>query len=291
MKLCLFDRWRVGIVGDDGVRDVTSAVPGHEPDPTSAFWVRLCRDFEQLRPRLEAVAAEVRPVPLDQVTLAPPALNPSKIVAAASNYGDHVQEMAPRVPDGWMLDFDTFLKAPSSLLAPGGTIELPDVGDREIHHEVELAVVIGRRARDVDEADALDHVLGYTGLMDTTVRGGGDRSRRKSYDTFTPLGPWVVTRDEVADPHDVDLELLVNGQTRQSANTNHLLVTIPAMLAHASRILTLHPGDIFATGTPAGVGPIVPGDEIVARVGGVGTLTASVRARTPQAVAAGHRPG
>lgn len=290
MRLCLFDEWRVGVVDGDTVIDVTAAVPGHEPDPTSAFWVRLCRDFDRLRPQLEQAAAQSPAVPLAQVALRPPALNPSKILAAASNYGDHVTEMAPKVPDGWMLDFDVFLKAPTSLLAHGGTIELPEV-EPEVHHEIELAAVIGRRARDLDEAEALDCVLGYTAIMDTTVRGGGDRSRRKSYDTFTPLGPWMVTSDEIADPHDVDLELRVNGEVRQQANTNHLLVTIPAMIAHASRIMTLNPGDVFATGTPAGVGPIAPGDEIVARVGGVGTLTASVRARAPRAAAAGRAAG
>src|SRR5690625_724047 len=101
MKLCLFDQWRLGVVLDEGIADVTAAVPGHEPDPTSAFWVRLCRDFDRLRPELEKATTEARLLSLDKVTLLPPALNPSKILAAACNYGDHVQEMEPRVPDGW----------------------------------------------------------------------------------------------------------------------------------------------------------------------------------------------
>lgn len=272
MRLCLFDDHRLGVVEGDAVYDVTEALDGHDTGFATPFWVRFCREHHTVLPSIERLRARVEPKPLTAVTLRAPVLNPSKIVAAASNYGDHVQEMAPRVPDGWMLDFDVFLKAPSSLAGPGSTVVLPDVGDREIHHEIELALVIGTEASNIDEAEAMDYVLGYTGLIDFTVRGSGDRSRRKSYGGFTPVGPWLVTADALPKPHEVDLRLWVNDELRQDASTSHLLVSIPAMLAHTSRIMTLYPGDVFATGTPAGVGPVKPDDRVVGEVGGIGRL-------------------
>ncbi|MPZ88144.1 MAG: FAA hydrolase family protein [Nitriliruptorales bacterium] len=276
MRLCLFDDYRLGVVEGDAVYDVTGALDAHDTGFATPFWVRLCREHETVLPRIEKLRTRAEPKPLTAVTLRAPVLNPSKIVAAASNYGDHVQEMAPRVPDGWMLDFDIFLKAPSALAGPSSTVALPPVGDREVHHEIELAVVIGKEAAHIDEAEAMDYVLGYTGLIDLTVRGSGDRSRRKSYNGFAPVGPWLVTSDEVPNPHDVDLRLWVNEELRQAASTSHLLVSIPAMLAHTSRIMTLLPGDVFATGTPAGVGPVKPADRVVGEVGGIGRLEVNI---------------
>lgn len=282
MKIALFDEHRLGVVRGDSVVDVTGALPAHDAGLAANFWVRLCADLPRLRPELERLAATGEGRPLSSVTLRAPVLNPSKIMAAACNYADHVTEMRPRIEDGsdsWLLNFDVFLKAPSSIADPGACVAIPRIEDREVHHEVELGVVIGREGRDIPESEALDHVLGYTALIDITLRGNGDRSRRKSYDGFTPVGPWLVTADEIDDPHDLDLRLWVNGEERQSANTNQLLVTLPAMISYASRVMTLKPGDLFATGTPAGVGTIEPGDTVVARVGGVGELTVTVAAR------------
>ncbi len=281
MKLCIFNDYRVGVVDGDSLRDVTAAVPGHQGRASSFFWVEMCRDFEQIRPTLADAAKTAPGLPLDQVKLHAPVLNPPKIIAAASNYSDHVTEMQSRVDMTWMLDFDIFLKAPSSVLDPFGEIRLPPVRDREAHHEVELAVVIGRTGADIPEEEALEYILGYTILLDITVRGKGDRSRRKSYDTFSPIGPWLVTADDIADPHDLDLKLWVNEDLRQDANTNHLLVSIPGMISYASSIMTLQPGDVFSTGTPAGVGPINPGDSIRATIEGIGTLRVSVGERQP----------
>lgn len=275
MKLCLFDDYRLGVVEDDAVLDVTDALNEYDRGFLTPSWVRFCRDHESVLPRIRQLKDSVQPRRLAEVRLRAPVLNPSKVLAAASNYGDHVQEMAPRVQE-WMLDFDIFLKAPSSVTGPGSTVALPAVDGQEIHHEIELAVVIGRQARNIDEEDALHYVLGYTGLIDITVRGSGDRSRRKSYDGFAPAGPWLVTADELPDPHEVDLRLWVNDELRQDASTSYLLVSIPAMLAHASRIMTLLPGDVFASGTPAGVGPINAGDRVVAEIGGIGRLVVDI---------------
>lgn len=281
MKLAVFDDLRLGVVRDDAALvDVTGALPQWDNGYAANWWLRLCHDFAALRPRLERAAAEGQPIPLERVRLRAPVLNPSKIIAAASNYGAHREEMRGRFapPGSWLGEFDVFLKAPSSIIGPGDTIVLPEVGDREIHHESELAFVIGRGGKDIPVERALDHVLGYTILIDVTVRGEGDRSRRKSYDTFTPIGPYLVTADEIGDPHALRIELWVNDQKRQDVNSGEMLVKIPEMIAYASRVMTLCPGDVFTTGSPAGVGQIHDGDTLVTQISRIGRMTNFVQA-------------
>ncbi|MBX5489678.1 MAG: fumarylacetoacetate hydrolase family protein [Chloroflexi bacterium] len=281
MKLAIFNELRLGVLrGDDALVDVTAALPQWDNGYAANWWLRLCHDFAELRPRLERAAAEGQPVPLSQVRLRAPVLYPSKIIAAASNYGAHREEMRGRfTPAGsWLGEFDVFLKAPSSIIGPGDTIVLPEVGDREIHHESELAFVIGRGGKDIPVERALDHVLGYTILIDVTVRGAGDRSRRKSYDTFTPIGPYLVTADEIGDPHALRIELWVNDQKRQDVNSGEMLTKIPEMIAYASQVMTLCPGDVFTTGSPAGVGQIHDGDTLVTQISKIGRMTNHVKA-------------
>ena len=281
MKLAIFNELRLGVLrGDDALVDVTAALPQWDNGYAANWWLRLCHDFAELRPRLERAAAEGQPVPLSQARLRAPVLYPSKIIAAASNYGAHREEMRGRfTPAGsWLGEFDVFLKAPSSIIGPGDTIVLPEVGDREIHHESELAFVIGRGGKDIPVERALDHVLGYTILIDVTVRGAGDRSRRKSYDTFTPIGPYLVTADEIGDPHALRIELWVNDQKRQDVNSGEMLTKIPEMIAYASQVMTLCPGDVFTTGSPAGVGQIHDGDTLVTQISKIGRMTNHVKA-------------
>lgn len=296
MKLALFDDARLGVVstGPGGsvvgatVVDVTSALPWvHDPDPLTAGWWRaLCRDFEGLRPVLEKAAAEGPAVSLERVSLRAPVLAPSKIVAAASNYGEHVAEMhgvqertLGRV-EAWMMEFDVFLKAPSSIVGPGAEVVLPaEVVARglEVHHESELVVVIGTGGRDIALDEAMGHVLGFTAGLDITVRSPADRSKRKSYDSFSPLGPWIVTRDEVGDGGDLDILLTCGGVVRQSVNTADLLSPVPQIVAYASSIMTLNPGDVVFTGAPPGVGPITAGETLDMRISRIGSMTVSVR--------------
>src|SRR4029079_10549899 len=143
-----------------------------------------------------------------------------------------------------------FLKANSSLSGPADPIVLPPLRNRETHHECELAIIIGKGGRDIPLQSALDHIFGYSCLLDLVVRGKEERVMRKSFDTFCPLGPWIVTADEIADPFDIGLELRVNGELRQKANTRDLIVDIPNMITMASSTMTLFPGDIIATGAP-----------------------------------------
>jgi 2-keto-4-pentenoate hydratase/2-oxohepta-3-ene-1,7-dioic acid hydratase in catechol pathway len=171
-----------------------------------------------------------------------------------------------------------FLKANSSLVGPypGVTVRFPD---RRTDHELELAVIIGRKGSDVPENKALDLVAGYAIGLDMTVRGKEDRSMRKSVDSYSVLGPWLVTRDEIADPGKLDIALTVNGETRQSSNTSLLIYGVAKQIAWASTFYTLYPGDVIMTGTPEGVGPVHPGDVMRAEIQGIGAMEVRVRAQ------------
>jgi 2-keto-4-pentenoate hydratase/2-oxohepta-3-ene-1,7-dioic acid hydratase in catechol pathway len=178
-----------------------------------------------------------------------------------------------------------FLKANSSLVGAGEGVVIRKP-DRRTDHEVELAVVIGRTASHVARADALGYVAGYTIGLDITIRGTEDRSFRKSVDTHSVLGPWLVTADEIVDPGTLDLEIAVNGEQRQKSNTSRLILGVPELIELASSFYTLHPGDVIFTGTPEGVSPIEAGDEIVATIERIGTMRVHVRAAADAPVAA-----
>jgi 2-keto-4-pentenoate hydratase/2-oxohepta-3-ene-1,7-dioic acid hydratase in catechol pathway len=291
MKLALFDDNRLGVVlpgpAGDQIVDVTAALPwAHDPDPLTAGWWRaLCRDFEQVRPALDRAAAEGVARPIDAVTLRAPALAPSKIVAAASNYREHVAEMHEVQErtlgqvEPWMMEFDVFLKAPSSIVGPGAAIIRPAsvvAAEQEVHHESELVVVIGSGGRDIPLDSALDHVLGFTTGLDITVRSAADRSRRKSYDSFSPLGPWIATRDEVGDGSGLDILLTCGGEVRQSVNTDDLITPVSHLVAYASSVMTLLPGDLVFTGAPPGVGPIAGGEVLCMGISRIGEMQVSV---------------
>jgi 2-keto-4-pentenoate hydratase/2-oxohepta-3-ene-1,7-dioic acid hydratase in catechol pathway len=290
VKLALFDDNRLGVVAADDATlvDVTDALPGpHVPDPVTAGWWRaVCRDFATVAPWLREAAAAGAPRPIAEVTLRAPVLGPSKVLAAASNYGEHVAEMhgvqertLGRV-ESWMMEFDVFLKAPSSIVGPGAEIVLPrDVvaAGHEVHHESELVVVIGTGGKDIPVESAMDAVLGFTAGLDITVRSAADRSRRKSYDTFSPLGPWLVTTDEVGDGSDLDILLTCGGDVRQAVNTRDLLTPVPQIVAYASTVMTLLPGDVLFTGAPPGVGPITPGEKLEMTISRIGSMAVTVR--------------
>ena len=174
--------------------------------------------------------------------------------------------------------YGVFLKAPSSIVGPGDTVELP-FPDRRTDHEVELGAVIGKTARNVSAADAMPFVFGYTAVMDITVRGDEDRSTRKSFDGFTPVGPVLVTADEIPDPHTIGLQLWVNGERRQNGNTKDMIWNIPKLIEYASHVMTLYPGDLISTGTPDGVGPLEAGDEVAIEIERIGRMSVQVELR------------
>lgn len=204
-----------------------------------------------------------------------PPVTPSKIVCVGRNYREHAAELGNPMPSEPLL----FLKAPSTIIGDGDSIELPELSER-VEHEGELAVVIGRRCRRLsDDEDPLAYVLGYTCLNDVTARDLQRRdvqfTRGKSFDTFCPVGPYIVTG---LDPTDLSVETRVNGLVRQSGRTSAMAFPVTQLIRYISHAMTLEPGDLLATGTPAGVGPLLEGDLCEVSVEGVGTLRNRVRA-------------
>jgi 2-keto-4-pentenoate hydratase/2-oxohepta-3-ene-1,7-dioic acid hydratase in catechol pathway len=271
MKLVSFDGGRIGVVRPGGVLDVTEAL-GVEPGQWPPLeMVRVIRDFDRHRDVLNEAKGPL--LALADLRLDAPIRWPNKLLAYPVNYFDHQAEMQSPNRADWN---GFFLKANSSLCGPSDPIVLPNLPSREIHHECELAIVIGRRGRDISLEDALGYVFGYACLIDVTVRGKEERVMRKSHDSFTPIGPWIVTADEVPDAANLDLRLWVNDDLRQSANTRDMILDIPNMVAVASSVSTLEPGDVIASGTPAGVGPIRAGDRVRIEIEHVGTMTVRV---------------
>lgn len=270
MKLCSFlhstGAHRVGVVTDRGVVDVTEQVPA---DGSGSPMRRLLASETALRD----LRAEGPVVPAPR--LLAPVPDPSKIVAAPVNYVDHQIEMTQ---DSHINSLGVFLKAPSSLIGNGGLVELP-YDDRRFDQEGELALIIGRSGRHIAVEDALGHVAGYTCLLDITMRGGEDRSTRKSFDSFTPVGPYLVTPDEVGPLDSLTLRTWVGDDLRQDADIKDLIWDVPRLIAYASSVMTLQVGDIITTGTPAGVGSITDGDRIVVEIDRVGRLEATVSAQ------------
>jgi 2-keto-4-pentenoate hydratase/2-oxohepta-3-ene-1,7-dioic acid hydratase in catechol pathway len=213
--------------------------------------------------------------PLTAVRLLAPVL-PSKVVAVGKNYADHAREMGGEPPEEPVL----FLKPSTSVCGPGDPVSYPAKLTQRVEAEGELAVVIGRLCRDVPAAQAAAVIFGYTCGNDVTARDlqarDGQWTRAKGFDTFCPLGPWIETG---ADPADLELTTLVNGEVRQHARTSQLLHDVPALVAYASSVMTLLPGDVLLTGTPAGVGPLTNGDEVSVAIEGIGTLTNEVTSR------------
>ncbi|BBG03822.1 MULTISPECIES: fumarylacetoacetate hydrolase family protein [Pseudonocardia] len=304
MKLALFNGFRLGVVLDEStghagepvVVDVSDAVGAHDRDPLTAGWWRaLCRDWPALRSAVvDAVDTGTR-YPLHEVRLDSAALAPSKIIAAASNYADHVAEMHAvqertlGAVQSWMMEFDIFLKSPSSLTGPSGPVRLPAdlvAAGTEIHHESELVVVVGRGGRDIPVEQARAAIFGVTAGLDITVRSPADRSRRKSYDTFSPLGPVVRVLDDDFDGEALDITMTVDGQVRQQVNTRDLITPVERIVAYASTVMTLNPGDLIFTGAPPGVGRIRPGETLVTTISGVGTMTTAVTLDEPATAAA-----
>jgi 2-keto-4-pentenoate hydratase/2-oxohepta-3-ene-1,7-dioic acid hydratase in catechol pathway len=205
---------------------------------------------------------------LAAVTLLAPC-EPSKIVALGLNYRDHAAEFGHPVPDEPLI----FLKPGTSVIGPDAAIVYPDMS-RRVDYEAELAVVLGRTARHVPEEKALDYVVGYTCFNDVTARDlqkkDGQFTRAKSFDTFAAMGPWMET--EIADPDNLTVEAYLNGERRQHSNTNNLVFGVKTLISFISRIMTLLPGDVIATGTPSGIGPMRVGDVVEIRVEQIGNL-------------------
>ena len=272
MRLARFNEGRIGIVVDEDVIDVTDLVAHDLQAWPQVAMNRLIANYENYKPILEKAMDRPR-IALSKVKLITPIPASTKVIAYPINYHDHAAEMGREVKAN---NLGFFLKPPSSLSGAGDPIVLPDLPDRRIDHECELAIIIGKRGRDIPRENWQEYVFGYSCLMDIVVRGKEERVARKAYDTFCPVGPWIMTADELGDPTQLQGRLWVNGELRQDANTRDLIVDSPGMIEIASHIMTLEPGDIIAAGTPAGVGPIRGGDQVKIEFERIGSMTVSV---------------
>lgn len=283
MRICRFNDNRLGIVDGDVVRDVTEVLAllpqSGYPFPRHDV---LIENLDKIRRAAAELAPRAKAIPLKDVALLSPVANPGKIVSAPVNYQKHLAEVlgdAEIHNDNQIAHIQRaglFLKATSSLVGASDGVALRK-RDRRNDHEVELAIIIGKTASNVSRADALKYIAGYTIGLDITIRGPEERSLRKSPDTYTVLGPWIVTSDELTDPSALDFSISVNGQIRQKANTRELILDVPALIEFATAFYTLQPGDVIITGTPEGVASIQPGDTMVAEFQGIGEMTVAVR--------------
>jgi 2-keto-4-pentenoate hydratase/2-oxohepta-3-ene-1,7-dioic acid hydratase in catechol pathway len=272
MKLALFNDHRPGLVTDDRIVDISDvagdAIMGLAPAQRMPAILERFAEIGGAITRLDGA------VPLSEVRLRAPLPRPGKILCAIGNYSEGVR--------GVVLPLGMFLKASNAILDPFGTVVLPKKQAKVFQHEAELCVVIGKAARDVSRAEAMNYVFGYTCMMDISARGltrGGATGWYvdKSYDTFAPLGPWIVTRDEIADPQKLSVKLSVDGAPRQDYNTDDMEHDVADLVSWASEVSTLEPGDIISCGTNhQGLGPVQDGETVTMEIESIGRLTVSV---------------
>ncbi|HXU87370.1 MAG TPA: fumarylacetoacetate hydrolase family protein [Methylomirabilota bacterium] len=275
MRLVFFDDFRLGVLQGDGVVDVSEAVRDIPHAGAHDVINGVIARFGEYRGRLEAAAGRGAARPLARVRIRPPLPRPVNVVCMAVNYMEDGTRSEPA-------PINAFMKSPGTIIGPGDTMVLPDVPATIFEGEAELAVVIGRRASQVSAADAMSYVFGYTNFIDGSARGlppaGNTFYQMKSRDTFAPIGPALVTADEVADPHRLQIRLSVNGSVKQNFNTSDMAHKIPRCIEWVTSIHTLEPGDILATGTNhRGLSAFMNGDVIELETEGLGRLSFNVR--------------
>jgi len=274
VKIVLYNDYKPGLLkGRDRVVDVSDIVPASPGKPVDGQHAveAMVRGFDTNRTKLDQALLQREGVPIASVRLRAPTPRPSKIVCMGANYREETDK--PGLP------IMVFLKSPEAVLDPGGTIVLPPLEFSICHHEAEMTLVIGKDARNVAEAQAMDYVFGYMNGVDVSCRGpwGGNIFTGKSFDTFAPLGPWITTRDEIADPDRIQIRFWVDGAPRHNYNTSDLGHRIPECIAYASSIMTLRAGDVLMLGTNhQGIGPLQGGEHAEMEVDGLGRLTMKV---------------
>lgn len=279
MKFLYFDspslgEWRLGVQSGGGVIDVTEAAGDLPHTDRRSLINAVIAHYDQCHDRIASAVVGATPLDPATVTVRPPLPLPRQIDCMARNYmEDGTLDEAPAI--------NGFHKSPSAIIGTGGTMILPDAPAEIFEGEAELAVVIGKRASNVSADDAMNHVFGYMNFIDGSARAlppaGNTFFQVKSRDTFAPTGPYLVTKDEIADPHALDVRLTVNGTVKQSFNTSDMAHRIPRCIEWLSSIHTLEPGDIVATGTNhRGLNAFMDGDRIELEVAGLGVLTVNV---------------
>ena len=275
MRIAAYDDAGLGVVAaDDTLVDVTDLLQRYDPLGPEDLLPDLIVHFAELRPELERRATAGGGRPLAAARLRSPLTRPAKIVCLMGNYREGT--------DRPLQVLDLFFKSPEAISGPGATVVLPPHQANIFHHEAEIAVVIGREAKDLSEAEAMDAVFGYVAFNDVSARGLGRSGINsflgKSFDTFAAFGPWIVTKDEIPDPHALHVTVDVNGERRQDYSTSDMERPIPDLLTYISSVTTLHPGDVICCGTNhQGLGSMQDGDEVVTSVSGVGSFAVRVR--------------
>ncbi|MES2412263.1 MAG: fumarylacetoacetate hydrolase family protein [Pseudomonadota bacterium] len=279
MRICRFNGGKLGLVQGDSIIDVTPVLgllPAQKyPLPQKDL---LIEALPQLRSAIEAEAKKGTSHAISSVKFDSPVANPGKIIGAPINYKAHVEESIADANIGHgrsitsIGDWGMFLKAGSSLIGCSDEIVLR-FPERRNDHEIELGIVIGKQGTQIKAADAMAYIAGYCVTLDMTLRGPEFQCFRKSIDSYSVAGPWLVTADEVADPDKLDLWLTVNGESRQKSNTSFLVYDVARLIEFASSFYTLMPGDIIMSGTPEGVGPVKPGDVIDCGVESIGQFS------------------
>jgi len=275
MKLMYFDDFKLGVVKGDTVVDVSKLVKDIPHTGPQELMSGLIERFAKYKAKLQKAAAAGKGVPLKKVRIRPPLPRPHNIDCMAVNYMEDGTRAEPA-------PINAFHKSPSGVIGDGDTLVLPDVPATIFEGEAELALVIGKRASKVPAAKAMSHIFGYVNFIDGSARGlpptGNTFYQMKSRDTFAPLGPYIVTADEIADPHRLQVRLWVNGTLMQNFNTSDMAHKIPRCIEWVSSIHTLEPGDVLATGTNhRGLNPFQDGDRVELEVDGVGRLRIKVR--------------
>ena len=274
MKLAFFDDFKLGVVKGDTIVDVTAVVQDIPHSGPGDLISGLIARFDEYRGKLEAASAGTG-VALAGVRLRPPLPKPGNIVCMAVNYMEN-GTLAKPAP------INAFHKAPTAIIGPGDTMILPDVPATIFEGEAEMAVVIGKRAANVPAAEVMDYIFGYINFIDGSARGlpppGNVFFQMKSRDTFAPIGPYLVTKDEVADPQNLPIKLSVNGEVKQDFNTDDMAHNIARCIEWATSIHTLEPGDILATGTNhRGLSSFMDGDDVELETQGLGKLRFNIR--------------
>lgn len=283
MRIALFDDYRIGAVVPEGVVDVSDCLSGWRPSPEA---INEClAELPSKRNEIKDRVHRSDPKSLDTIVLRPPVPQPRNLMGAPVNYRAHQGEVkmnrtheAPMESDARSRGF--FVMSAASIVGPSDEIQLPPIEGRDFAYEGEVAFVIGREGKGVTPEQAWDHVLGLTGFIDVTLRPSAtrteERSMRKSFESFSPLGPWILLTHEPPDTSQVHLELFVNGEIRQKAPLSDLIQTIPELVASASTVFPLTPGDVFATGTPSGVGSLTEGDTVTLHICPIGQMSLRV---------------
>ncbi len=275
MKLAFFNDFRLGVVRGDAIVDVTQVVQDVPHLGPHDLINGVIAGFDTYRDRIKRAAEQGAGIPLAQAKLRPPLPRPINVVCMAVNYMEDGTRTEPA-------PINAFTKSPNAIIGPGDTMELPDVPASVFEGEAEIAVVIGKRATKVSAADAMNYVFGYVNFIDGSARGlappAGVFYQMKSRDTFAPIGPYIVTADEIADPHNLSVKLWNNGALKQNFSTSDMAHKIPRCIEWVTAAHTLEPGDILATGTNhRGLNAFMDGDKIELECQGLGRLSINIR--------------